>query len=86
MYNANRLTNDTILIIRMILKHVMSSAAEAAIGSVFINAKETTVLRATLEEMGHPQPPTPLQTDNTPSSGYMLQATGYRLQATVTAL
>jgi hypothetical protein len=41
----------------------MSSAAE--IGSVFLNAKEETILRTTLIEMGHPQPTTPLQTDNT---------------------
>jgi hypothetical protein len=43
----------------------MSSAAEAEIGSVFMNAKEATILHTTLEEMGHPKPPTPLQTDNT---------------------
>jgi hypothetical protein len=43
----------------------MSSAAEAEIWSLFLNEKEATVLRTTLEELGHPQPPTPLQTDNT---------------------
>jgi hypothetical protein len=42
--NTNRLTNGAILIIGTILKHVMSSAAEAEIGSVFLNAKESTVL------------------------------------------
>jgi hypothetical protein len=35
----NKLTNGTILIISKVLKHVMSSAAEAEIGAVFINAK-----------------------------------------------
>jgi hypothetical protein len=35
----------------------MSSAVEAEIGAVFINAKEGAVLRTTLEELGHPQPP-----------------------------
>jgi hypothetical protein len=48
----------------------MSSAAEAEIGAVFLNAKEGTVLRTTLEELGHPQPPTPLHTDNITSTGY----------------
>jgi hypothetical protein len=43
----------------------MSSAAEAEIGAVFRNAKEGAVLRTTLEELGHPQPPTPMETDNT---------------------
>jgi hypothetical protein len=57
---ATILTNGAILIISTVLKHVMSSAAEAEIGAVFLNAKEGTVLRTTLEELGHPQPPTPL--------------------------
>jgi hypothetical protein len=48
----------------------MSSAAEAEIGAVFINAKEGAVLRTTLEELGHPQPPTPMETNNTTATGY----------------
>jgi hypothetical protein len=50
-------TNGAILIISTVLKHVMSSAAEAERGAVFINAKERAVLRTTLEELGHHQPP-----------------------------
>jgi hypothetical protein len=38
------LTNGAILIISTVFKHVMSSAAEAEIGAVFINAKEGAVL------------------------------------------
>jgi hypothetical protein len=34
-----KLTNGAILIISKVLKHVMSSVAEAEIGAVFINAK-----------------------------------------------
>jgi hypothetical protein len=68
--SKSKLTNGAILIISTILKHIMFSAAEADIGSVFLNAKEATILRTTLIEMGHPQPPTPLQTDNTTSMGY----------------
>jgi hypothetical protein len=48
----------------------MSLAAEAEVGAVFINAKEGAVLRTTLEELGHPHPPTPLKTDNTTATGY----------------
>jgi hypothetical protein len=44
------LTNGAILIISKVLKHAMSSVAEAEIGEVFINAKEAAVLGATLEE------------------------------------
>jgi hypothetical protein len=48
----------------------MSSAAEAEIGSVFLNEKEATILCTTLEEMGHPRPPMPLQNYNTTDMGY----------------
>jgi hypothetical protein len=69
--NTNKkLTNGAILIISKVLKHVMSSAAEAEIGAVFISAKEGAVLRTTLEELGHTQPPIPMETDNTTATGY----------------
>jgi hypothetical protein len=48
----------------------MYSAAEAEIGAVFINSKEGAVLCTSLEELGHPQPPTPMETDNTTATGY----------------
>jgi hypothetical protein len=67
---AKRLTNGAMLIISTVLKHVMSSAAEAEIGAVLINAKEGSVLRTTLQEVGHPQPPTPLATANNTATGY----------------
>jgi hypothetical protein len=57
------------LVINTILKHVMSSAAE--IGSAFLNANAATVLRTTLEEMGHHQPPATLQTDNKTATCYI---------------
>jgi hypothetical protein len=65
-----KLTNGAVLIISKVLKNVMSSAAEAEIGAVFINAKEGAVLRTTLEEVGHKQPPTPMEMDNTTATGY----------------
>jgi hypothetical protein len=68
--NDKKLTHGAILIVSKVLKHVMPSAAEAEIGSVLINAKEGAVLRTTLEEMGHTQPPTPMETDNTTATGY----------------
>jgi hypothetical protein len=69
--NDITLTNGAILIFSKVLKYVMSSAAEAEIGAVFINAKEGAVLRTTLEELGHKQPPTPMKTDNTTATGYI---------------
>jgi hypothetical protein len=65
-----KLTNGEILIISKVLKHVMSSAAEAEIGAVLINAKEGAALRTTLEELGHKHPLTPMETDNTTVTGY----------------
>ena len=34
-----------------------------------MNAKFAAPLRTTLEELGHPQPPTPIKTDNTTANG-----------------
>jgi hypothetical protein len=48
----------------------MSSATEAEIVAVFLNAKEGAVLRTTLEELGNKQPPTPMETENTTATGY----------------
>ena len=47
----------------------MSSAAEAEIGALYINSREAIPQRHLLEEMGHPQPPTPIQIDNTTALG-----------------
>ena len=61
--------NGAILNIAQIIKAVMSSAAEAELGALFINAKEAIYIRQILTEMGHPQPPTPIQTDNSTAEG-----------------
>ncbi len=53
-----------VLNISQIIKAVMSSAAEAELYALFINAKTAVSMRQTLEELGHPQPRTPIQTDN----------------------
>ena len=61
--------NGAILNISQIIKNVMSSAAEAELGALFINAKTAVPTRTTLIEMGHPQPRTPMQTDNSTAYG-----------------
>jgi hypothetical protein len=48
---------------------VVSSVAEAEFGALFVNAKEGTVTRTTLAEMGHNQDATELKTDNTTVDG-----------------
>ena len=42
----------------------MSSATEADLAALYVMAREAVYIRMILEEMGHKQPPTPLQTDN----------------------
>ena len=56
--------NGAVLNIAQIIKAVMTSAAEAEIGAMYINAREAVPQRMTLSEMGHPQPRTPMLTDN----------------------
>ncbi len=56
--------NGAILNILQIIRAVMSPTAEAELSALFINAKTTVSMCHTLKELGHPQPPTPIQTDN----------------------
>ena len=61
--------NGAIMTNATIIKAVMSSAAEAELGALFLNAKEGVYLQQILTEMGHPQPRTPIQTNNTTAEG-----------------
>jgi hypothetical protein len=47
----------------------MSSAAEAEIEALYINARKGVEIRNILKEMGRMQPPTPVQTDNSTADG-----------------
>ena len=47
-----------------ILKFVVSSAAEAELGALFLNCKEGKIFRLILKELGHPQSATPVHCDN----------------------
>ena len=62
--------NGALLNTSKIMRNVMSSAAEAECGSLFNNTKDAVPLRITLHEMGHPQPPTPVQVDNSTAAGF----------------
>jgi hypothetical protein len=61
---TNPPNNGAILNIAHIIKHVMSSATKAELAALYIMAREAVYIRIILEEMGHKQPPTPVQTDN----------------------
>ena len=62
--------NGSILVLAKIIKFVMSSAAEAEIAGLFMNAKQAIPLRQTLIEMGFPQPPTKIKTDNSTANSF----------------
>ena len=47
------------------LRHVVTSAAESEVGGLFHNCQTAIPIRNCLLQMGHPQPPTPIKTDNT---------------------
>ena len=61
--------NGAVLNLAAIMKMVLSSAAKAEFGALFHNTKEATPLRTTLEELGHPHPPTPVLVDNSTAVG-----------------
>ena len=62
--------SGTMLAVVSILKDLVSSAAEADTGALFINTKEVDVIRKTLEDMGWPQrETTPISTNKSTSVG-----------------
>ena len=63
--------NAPVHVLVKIMKNVMSSAAEAEVGSAFMNAQDACPTRTALIEMGHPQPATPLETDNKCAEGIL---------------
>eukprot|EP00957_Ditylum_brightwellii_P128527 9803600-Ditylum_brightwellii.AAC.1 len=52
-----------------VICNIMSSAAEEEIGALYVNTRKDEELRLALKEMGHPQPPTPVMTDNSMACG-----------------
>ncbi len=60
---SNPHNNGAVLNIAQLIKAVMSLAAEAELGALYINACEAVPMCQLLTEMGHIQPLTPIQTD-----------------------
>ncbi len=56
--------SGAILTVATIIKAVMSSAAEAELGALYLSIKEAACLWKIIAKMGHPQPHTPIQTNN----------------------
>ena len=54
----------------ILLKHVVSSAAEAETGALFHNCKTTIGIRQILEALGHKQHITHIKTDNSTAMSF----------------
>ena len=63
--------NGAIHVLCKTIRTVAASASEAETGSLFLNAQEAVPIRTALIEMGHPQPATPLETDNSTAHGIL---------------
>jgi len=56
--------NGSIECVSSIIPSTVASASEAEYGAMFMVAREAEPIRATLEDLGHPQPSTPIISDN----------------------
>ena len=68
--------NGAVLTVSQIIKgcYVIGSR-KAELGALYINAREAVPARRLFKEMGHPQPPTPMQTDNSTALGVVTNIT-----------
>jgi hypothetical protein len=81
-YNTAKPPNNCpILTFAQIIKAVMSLVAETEVGALYINCREAIPTRHTLEFMGHPQHPIPIQTNNTTALGIVNNNVIKRLKA-----
>jgi hypothetical protein len=63
--------NGPIHVLCAFIGPVVASAAEAEVAGNFMNAQELCPIRQTLIFLGHPQPPTPIRTDNKCAEGIL---------------
>ena len=63
--------NAPILIECKTIRHVVASAAEAETSGLFHNAQTGLSVRQILHDLGHPQPATPLKTDNSTANSFV---------------
>ena len=61
--------NGAILSLASIINQVMSLASESKLSAVYYGCNIAVLIRTTLDEMCHMQPPTPVTTDNITAQG-----------------
>ena len=66
-----RTFNAPVFVQAKVIKNVMASAAEAEVAALYLNAQEALPIRQCLINMGHPQPPTRMNTDNQTATGIL---------------
>ena len=69
--DRNHPFNAPIYVVAKILKMITFSSMETEVAATFYNSKEALPFRVTLAEMGHPQPPTPMEVDNETAIGFL---------------
>ena len=69
LINAPPFINAPVLVVLKTLKHTVSSDTESETSGFFMNAQIELSVRHALESLGHPQPPTPVKTENYTTSG-----------------
>ena len=69
--STNGRLNGAILVVCKSIRSVVASAAEAETGGLFYNGQDAIIIRHSLEALGHPQPKTPIKTDNSTATGFI---------------
>ena len=69
--DCNHPFNAPFHVVAKILKMITSSVMETEVADTFYNTKEALPFWVTLKEMGHPQPPTPMEVDNETGIGFL---------------
>jgi hypothetical protein len=72
-WNNSERVNGALDVLCKTIKNVVSSAAEAETGAIYMGGKHACPILAALEELGHPQPITgsPFETDNNTAQGIL---------------
>ena len=68
--NESPTNNAPILVMRKTLRSAVALTAKTETAGVFINAQLALPIRHTLECLGHAQPPTPIKSDNSTTTGF----------------
>ena len=64
-------SNGPVHNIAQIIRNIMTPVADTEIGALFVNSRFVIPAWHLLKETGHPQPPTPIQTNNTTALGFV---------------